>query len=139
MSYESCITWKAVTDYLRCSPCFFNAPRYDYVLINTAQGVLFAQLVFVFSIQFLETMYPMALVQCFTPAKPSGAQQKKDKDLRFLRLKKLKRTELIFARSIIRGAVLLPAGDTNGDYIVFDLIDTDMCMRIQEMLSASES
>lgn len=106
--------------------------------INTAQGVLFAQLIFVFSVQFSETMYPMALIQGFTPANPSAAQRQKDKDLRFLRLKKLKKTELIFARSIIRGAVLLPAGDTNGDYIVFDLTDTDMCMRIQEMLPSVE-
>lgn len=135
MSYESRITWRAVTDYLRCSPCFFNASRYDYVLINTAQGVLFAQLIFVFSVQFLETIYPMALIQGLTP---SATQRQKDKDLRFLRLKKLKKTEFIFARSIIRGAVLLPAGDTNGDYIVFDLLDCDMCMRIQEILSSVE-
>jgi hypothetical protein len=130
VSYESRITWKAVTDYLRCSPRFFDAPRYDYALINTAQGVLFAQLVFVFSIQLSETIYPMALIQGFTPA----TRLQKDKDLRFLRLKKLKKTELIFARSIIRGAVLLPAGDTDGDYIVYDLTDQDMCMRIQKIL-----
>jgi len=105
------------------------------VLINTAQGVLFAQLIFVFSVQFLETIYPMALIQGLTP---SATQRQKDKDLRFLRLKKLKKTEFIFARSIIRGAVLLPAGDTNGDYIVFDLLDCDMCMRIQEILSSVE-
>jgi hypothetical protein len=69
----------------------------------------------------------MALIQGFTP---SATQRQKDKDLCFLHLKKLKKTELIFACSIIRGAVLLPAGDTNGDYIVFDLLDRDMCTRI---------
>ena len=137
MSYESRVTWKAITDYLRCSPNFFNAPQDDYVLVNTVQGVLFAQLVFVFSIQISETIYPLALIQGFGPAKPSPAQLRKDTDLRFLRLKKLKKTELIFARSIIRGAVLLPAGDTDGDFIVFDLIESDMFMRIQEILTPS--
>ena len=137
MSYESRVTWKAIVDYLRCSPCFYNAPRYDYVLVNTVQGVIFAQLVFVFTVNFLETVYPIALIQGFAKANSSAAITKKDNDLRFLRLRKLKdtRTELIFVRSIIRGAILLPAGDKEGDYIVFDLVDSDMCMRIQELLS----
>jgi hypothetical protein len=105
--------------------------------VNTAQGVIFAQLVFVFTVNFLETVYPIALIQGFARAKSSAAIIKKDIDLHFLHLRKLKdiHTEFVFARSIIHGAILLPAGDREGDYIVFDLVDTDMCMRIQELHS----
>ena len=99
------------TDYLRCNPKFHNQPRYDWVLIQTVDKQIFAQLVFVFSITIGNVKYPLALVQPFDAPVES---LDKDKDLGFLRLKAQPRasTEIFSIASIIRGALLVKDFDT---------------------------
>lgn len=135
-TYESRINWRSTVDYLRCSPEFINSPRHDHVLVNTAQGVMFAQLVFVFTMKISETIYPIALIHPFTREKSKGANLQKDKDHGFLRLRKLKdtKTEFIFARSIIRGVLLVPARDVVNNYLVFHVSDGDITVRVREIL-----
>ncbi|KAF8197090.1 hypothetical protein BJ912DRAFT_1020953 [Pholiota molesta] len=139
VAYESRINWKTSVDYLRCSPNFNHAARYDCVIVDTTSGVIFAKLALVFTIQISGNIYPLALVHPFTREylKPKDSiLLEKDKDLRFLRLRKLKdkKAEFIFARCIIRGVVLVPALDKEDNYLVFDMADTDITVRVREIL-----
>jgi hypothetical protein len=96
------------------------------VVVHTATGIFFAQLKFVFTITISDTIIPLALVQAYN-TKP-GQRSQKDKDFQFLHLQQrpITKTELIFAHSIIHGAVLFPAYDTQEDFLVFDVLDPDM-------------
>ena len=71
------VTWKVETDYLRCSPNFYNKPRFDYVLVQTENKPVFAQLIFIFSVTIGQIKYPLALVQMFDAP---TSQTQKDKD-----------------------------------------------------------
>ena len=135
-TYESKINWRSTVDYLRCSPKFNGSPRRDHVLVNTTQGVMFGQLVFVFTMKIYDTIYPIALIRPFAKEKGKGANLQKDKDHGFLRLRKLPgtKTEFIFARSIIRGALLVPARDADENYLVFHVADGDIMVRVREIL-----
>lgn len=131
-------------DHLRCHVSFNNAPRYDCVMLHTSSGPVFARLVFVFTLAISGIDYPIALVQPFARCKPAQNLLKKDQDLRFLRVRQVKeeKTEFIFARSIIRGAVLIPAGDeglTGSSYIVYDVLDSDMMLRVKSILQTHRS
>lgn len=133
--YESKETWKTEVDYLRCSPNFYNHPRYDCVLVQSEDGPFFARFVRIFAIYVDEAVYPIAQVHLLKRQKGNTAEiKKKDKDLRFLRLRQLAQTRFIWARSIIRGVLIFPAFDIEQDSIVFDIIDPDMAMRINEIL-----
>ena len=135
-TYESRINWRSTVDSLRCSPNFHGSTRRDHVLINTMQGAVFAQLVLVFTLKILNVTYPVALIHPFARETSRGSRLQKDKDLNFLRLRKLKdaKTEFIFVRSIIRGAVLVPDEAVTDNYLVFHDLDGDMFVRVREML-----
>ncbi|KAG1735250.1 hypothetical protein EDD22DRAFT_787738 [Suillus occidentalis] len=108
VNYESLVDWRQHTDYLRCSPMFFNSPRFDCVFIRTEHKVILGRLIFLF--------------EC-----PVG------EDLNLYRVRSRPRTQAEFfsVRSIIRGAFLVP--DVNLDYLVVDTVDTDMFLRVKEM------
>lgn len=75
--------------------------------------------------------HPFALVQPLDA--PRGPLKRKDKLLRFNRVcaKPRKSSEIVSAHSIIRGAVLVPDFDTAGEFLVFDVLDTDMSRRLK--------
>ncbi|KAJ7081070.1 hypothetical protein C8R44DRAFT_653325, partial [Mycena epipterygia] len=112
--YESMSAWTSTADYLRCNPKFHGHPRYDCVLVKTAQQPIFARLVYLFS---------------------CTVEKKKDNLLRFHRVhaKPRKSSEFISVHSIIRGAVLVPDFDKPGEFIVFDVLDTDMSRRLKSL------
>lgn len=141
-TYESLVDWRAHTDYLRCNPSFHNQPRYDCVLIHGAPKDYFARLLFVFTYTFeasngQRTDIPMALIQPFIEA----TMHKKDIELRLLRLRAepRKKSILIPARSIIRGAYIA-AENLEGEIasLVMDVIDSDMFLRMQAMYPPSD-
>lgn len=106
-------------------------------MVNTTEGVIFAQLIFVFTIKIADVIYPIALILPFTyNTSKSTTRQTKDKDLQFLRVRKPKDTgtEFIMARSIIRGAVLVPSYDADREYVVFDVLDSDTVVRVRRIL-----
>ncbi|KAJ6473947.1 hypothetical protein DFH09DRAFT_1293679 [Mycena vulgaris] len=111
-------------------------PRYDCVLVETVDGPIFAQLVYVFSWMVEKKVHPFALILPFDP--PTGRLKKKDKALRFHRVKAKEKTdtEFISVHSIIRGAVLVPDFDNPGEFIVFDVLDTDMSRRVKSLYPA---
>ena len=137
--YESKVTWKVVTDYLRCSPKFYNQPCYDFVIINTADGYIFAQLMLVFTIKINNKDYPIALVRAFERSVSVPRQiQQKDKDLHFLHLQQLKESQMeyVWAQSIVRGTVIVPANDLENHSIVFDVLDADMYLWVRDILDS---
>ena len=135
--YESKVTWKTDTDFLRCSPKYYNHPRHDCVLLNTNDGPIFAQLVFIFVIKLDGKNYPIALIQAYEkPRSVPATLRKKDKDLGFLRLQQCKENhmEFFWVQSIIRGVVVVPAYDDRNHSIVFDILDADMVLRVLDIL-----
>ena len=133
-TFESKVTCRAEVDYLRCSPCYHDQPRYDTVLINMNSKPAFAQLRFVFNVLLKGVSYLIAFVQPFK--RVMGRTLNHDKELGFLRLHK-QHAHFIWARSIIRGVPVFPAFDIEDDFIVFDVIDPDMALRVQEILNTS--
>ncbi|KAJ7447334.1 hypothetical protein B0H11DRAFT_2335669, partial [Mycena galericulata] len=131
--YESMGTWTSTADYLRCNPKFHGQPRYDCVLIKTAQQPIFAQLIYLFSCIVEEKSHSFALVQALDA--PTGRLGRKDKLLRFhrVRAKPRKNSEFISVHSIIRGAVMVPDFDKAGEFIVFDVLDTDTSLRLKNL------
>ncbi|KAJ7088189.1 hypothetical protein C8R44DRAFT_836122 [Mycena epipterygia] len=131
--YESMSAWTSTADYLRCNPKFHGHPRYDCVLVKTAQQPIFARLVYLFSCTVEKKSHPFALIQPLDA--PGGNLRRKDNLLRFHRVhaKPRKSSEFISVHSIIRGAVLVPDFDKPGEFIVFDVLDTDMSRRLKSL------
>ncbi|KAJ6588426.1 hypothetical protein B0H19DRAFT_1099256 [Mycena capillaripes] len=133
--YQSLDNWVNDVDYLRCSPSFHNLPRFDGALVKTISGDIFVQLVYLFTVTIDKKKHGFALVQPLDA--PRGALSKRDKDLNFYRVKAKPRhaSEFIPVRSIIRGALLVPDFSRPGDFLVVDLVDVDMWLRLKQMYS----
>lgn len=133
IKYENLVTWKESTDYLRCNPNFFRHPRYDSVIVQTVQGLIFARLVCLINCVIEGKSYPTALIQpCDAPV---GRLYRKDIDLRMTRVraKPRRNSEFVSVRTIIRGAVLVPDFDKEDEYLVMDVLDADMFLRVRKM------
>ncbi|KAG1769124.1 hypothetical protein EV702DRAFT_1181845 [Suillus placidus] len=136
--YESTATWKLATDYLRCSPSFHGHERRDCALIRTQDKdghdkYIFIKLLFMFKHTVGSHTLDLALV---LPMDASPRWCLLDRDLRLTRLRArpAASSEFITLHSIIRGALLVPDFDNNGDYFLVDYVDTDMFLRIQRKL-----
>ncbi|KAJ7936065.1 hypothetical protein B0H13DRAFT_1853765 [Mycena leptocephala] len=131
--YESMSDWKWTADYLRCNPKFHGHPRYDYVLVKTTDKPIFAQLLYMFSCMVENKSHPFALVLPLDA--PTGDVKRKDKLLRFhrVRAQARKNSEFISLHSIIRGAVLVADSDKAGDFLVFDVVDGDISLRLKNL------
>ncbi|KAI9430733.1 hypothetical protein H4582DRAFT_1823494 [Lactarius indigo] len=119
--YESKVNWEQYLDYLYCSPNFHGCKRYDFVILMTTEGFIFAELKFIFTVSVAEDKYPICLV-CPLDAS-TGPPQAKEKDLRLRRLHARRSTEFFFAQSIVRGAPLIQDFNKHGDYLVMDVVD----------------
>jgi hypothetical protein len=123
--------------------------RFDCVFIDTGARPYFARLLFVFTYlvkasediiipNSTDVTIPIALVQPFTEVK---TLRKQDKDLCLHRLqaKPEEKAILVPARSIIRGAYIIPEGLKEKTSLVVDVVDTDMFLRINKMYLAENS
>ena len=121
-------------NYLRCSPNFYNHPRYDCVMANIDDEIVFAQLAHLFTI-IIDGNLPLviALVHRFEQQSPP-VHIRKDRDLRF-RLRWQDTGCFILVQLIIWGVPIFPAFDDERDSIVFDIVDTDMFLCISEILT----
>ncbi|KAF9039133.1 hypothetical protein BJ165DRAFT_1531244 [Panaeolus papilionaceus] len=135
--YECKVTWRKETDFLQCSPAFFNRPRYDSIMYNTGNTPGFGRLKFLFAFTIADTTYPVALIWRFTlRPRTSKFIEEKDKSLQFIRLRQLETFEFIPVRSIIRGVLLFPAFDIESDYLLFDVLDQDMGLRAKDLYNS---
>ncbi|KAJ7260761.1 hypothetical protein C8J57DRAFT_991385, partial [Mycena rebaudengoi] len=129
--YESLGSWASTADHLRCNPKFHGHPRYDAALVKTTDAPIFVRLLYMFSYTLDDATHHFALVLPLDAR--GGARSKKDKSLRFHRVYAQPRTktEIFPVRSIIRGAVLVPDFDKDGEFIVFDVVDDDTSLRLK--------
>ncbi|KAG1864363.1 hypothetical protein F4604DRAFT_1893404 [Suillus subluteus] len=131
VNYESMVDWRQRTNYLRCSPKFFNTARFNCVFIQTKDKVIFGCLLFLFECVVGDITLSLALIHPFDA--PTGVQLRKDKHLNIYRVRARPRAQAEFfsVRSIICGALLVPDGST--DYLVIDTVDTNMFLRVKEL------
>ncbi|KAK7034432.1 hypothetical protein R3P38DRAFT_2518906 [Favolaschia claudopus] len=129
--FQSLETWIEDADYLRCSPSFHNSERYDAALVKTVDGHIFARLVYVFTHKIEDKTHPFALVQALDVG--IGVRTTKDKALGLYRVRERQRKECEFisVHSIVRGAFIVPDFSRKGDYLVVDIIDADMFLRLR--------
>lgn len=68
---------------------------------------------------------------------PTGSRRSMDRNLGLTRLRArpLASSEFISLQSIVRGALLVPDYDNNGDFFLVDLVDTDMFLRAKSLRS----
>ncbi|KAG2757673.1 hypothetical protein P692DRAFT_20842876 [Suillus brevipes Sb2] len=97
VNYESIVDWRLHRDLLWCHPKFYGLPRYDCVIMKTADKPFFARLM-----------------------------RDNDMGLWHVRAKPRISSEIISVQSIIRGAALANDPETDGDYFVIHTVDTDM-------------
>ena len=123
--------WRQCTNYLRCNPKFFGALRFDCVLIQTTDKIIFGRLLFIFECTVGDVVLSLTLIHPFDA--PTGVHTRKDKHLNIFHVRARLRAQAEFfsARSIIRGALLVPDGSHN--YLVVDTVDTDMFLRIKAL------
>lgn len=138
VDFESVVTWKQTTDYLRCNPSFHGRSRHDGVIVNEDNAsVSFGLLRFVFVCDIAHlaptSRIPLVLIQSLDA--PIGARKAKDKDLGLFRLRSPQHSiyRIIPARSIIRGAYLVEDPVTRGDFFAVDTVDTDMFLRLKSI------
>ena len=79
--------------------------------------------------------YPIALIHPFDAAL-SGPRRQKDADFGLFCVHAKPRTscEFIFVRSIVRGALLVEDFERSGDLLVIDTVDTDMFLRLKQII-----
>jgi hypothetical protein len=101
--------------------------------VETGHKPFFAQLISLFSCTVAQKAHAFALVLPLDA--PTGRLSRKDKVLRFHRVcaKPRKNSEFISAHSIIRGALLVPDFDKLGEFIVVDVCDGDMSLRLKSL------
>jgi hypothetical protein len=140
VQYASKETWEIEENILRCTPMFNKKPRFDAVLVETNEGPIFARLLMLFTISSSRSSnigqrIPLAIIEPYD-APVSTQLRKRDQSLQMLRVRPQRAAvpEVIFARSIIRGTLLIPDWEaSSSDFMVFDILDSDMFLRAKEM------
>ena len=133
VSFTSKVTWQNEINHLRCNPKFNNKPRYDYILVSTPNGPIFAQLIFIFTTTTKDQIDPWVLIQPLDAEVPPPSTQERDFELFRIRARPRSSSSFISAKSIIRGVVVIPTYVEEGDFYVFDLLDDDIFTRVQNL------
>ncbi|KAJ7360797.1 hypothetical protein DFH08DRAFT_921182 [Mycena albidolilacea] len=128
--FKSLENWLDDVDFLRCNPCFHGLARYDAALVKTMQGNIFVRLVYVFTFEIDGRRHPVALVQALDVGIPQRLYR--------VRQREREKCEFISVHSIIRGALLIPDFEIEGDHLVVDIVDADMYLRIKAMYGDRE-
>ncbi|KAK0474683.1 hypothetical protein EDD18DRAFT_1116421 [Armillaria luteobubalina] len=145
--YPSLADWQLATDILQCLPNFNHCPCYDFVLLDTVGGPLFAQLVMVFKCTIHKKTFPLMLVWLFDQP-TEGYSTQKDQDLGFYRVRMdMKKSEpcLVSIYSVLWSALLIEDHDFSSqdkdvkEYLVVDVVDADMFLRMQSLSYVGKS
>jgi len=120
-------------DIIYSSPRFHDRERHDFAIVQTTNGCIFAQLLFLFSCSVADRIFTICLVRPLDA--PIRTPPIKDRDLGLCRVRARANTEFIFARSILRGAPLVQDFNKAGDYLVMDVVDHtgDLFLRCHEI------
>ncbi|KAI0371886.1 hypothetical protein BV20DRAFT_992080 [Pilatotrama ljubarskyi] len=137
VDYESVVTWRKLTDHLRCNPLFQGAPRHDHILYRVDdQTIGFAQLKFTFIYTFQDTPLPLALVRCLDPVRSRSSL---DRELGLLRLRPRESLNFIPVECIVRGALVAKDFGHDGDFLAIDTVDGDMFLRLRQHFPGRDS
>ncbi|KAG1826384.1 hypothetical protein DFJ58DRAFT_719975 [Suillus subalutaceus] len=98
-----------------CNPKFYGSPRYDCVLVNTADKPFFTCFVYMFSCSISGTNFPLALIHPYDVNNELGLWR------------------IISVQSIIWGAALTSDPETPGNYFVIHTVDSDIFLRIKAL------
>jgi hypothetical protein len=79
----------------------------------------------------IDGSFDFALVQPYTAG--TGSHRRIDRELKLTRVKAIPRASSIFVplASVIRGAVLFPDREHQGEFIIVDHLDSDMFLRMK--------
>ena len=108
-------------DLIYSSPCFHDHERHDFMIVQTTNGCIFAQLLLIFSCSVADRIFTVCLVRPLNA--PIYTPPVKDCNLGLCRIRAQANNEFIFARSILRGAPLIQDFNKGGDYFVMDIVD----------------
>lgn len=126
------MSWRNIEQILHVSDSFHHNERRDAILVKGPEGHFAALLQFIFIYQPPESdeQYATALIQALDA--PIGPIRRKDRALEMIRLREVsrKRCEFIPVESIVRGILAVPAFDKEGDYMMLDVLDSDIRMRV---------
>ncbi|KAI0684472.1 hypothetical protein BC835DRAFT_1293143 [Cytidiella melzeri] len=129
VDYEHKVSWKTAMDHLYCKTHQdYEVERFDCALVHMSDTkVMYCRLVRILVYFTGEQKFALALVQPMI----STIVQRGDAELGLCRLWEKSRQDsmVVPARSIIRGAVLVPDCEHNGEYTLIDCLDTDQFLR----------
>ncbi|KAG8832541.1 hypothetical protein FRB91_000220 [Serendipita sp. 411] len=133
-SYVSMDDFLPKQDLIRCSPKFFNRPRFDTVLVDTIHGTRPARLHLILETTRHRLEWQLAYVTYFSLYEPASPL---DKLIGMQRFQEEEDGEFIALESIIRSAYMAPYSTRPNDfYFNYNIAaDTDMYLRAQQMLS----
>ncbi|KAG2144311.1 hypothetical protein DEU56DRAFT_870425 [Suillus clintonianus] len=134
VNYENAVDWRQSTDHLRCNPSFHGHPHFNCALIQlTTERAIFVRLILMFKCEVPDVgAFQFALVQPYT-AGIVGGSRRIDRDLRLTQVKAVPRADSIIVplKSFIRGALLSPDPQHQGEYSVVGHVDSDMFVRMK--------
>lgn len=138
--YDSVIEWTHKSNIVRCNPDFHHRERYDYVLVKIDDNsFIFAQLLYIFTIQYGKSMHTLALILPMD-VPPPLAGRSRDAALRFTRVlaRPYSKSAIIDINTIVRGALLVREYGAcfeiaHTSHIVVDTIDADMWWRLKSI------
>ncbi|KAI0684537.1 hypothetical protein BC835DRAFT_1292984 [Cytidiella melzeri] len=132
VDFEHKVSWRTNTDRLYCrSTPDYNTERFDCALIHMSDTeVMFCRLVRIFVYSTGEQKFALALIQPM-----ATVARRADAALALCRLREKPRREsmVVPARSIIRGAVIVPDRQHDGEYTLMDGLDTDHFLRMMSL------
>jgi len=142
VNYISVVDWHQKTDLIRVHPNFHGRERQDCVLVAAGNNeYFFAQLLYVFGVFVANETRHMALIMPMDERIPRNERVQSDKVFRFrrVRARHISKTAFIDVESIVWGAVLVKANDSENhdEFISFDVIDEDMWWRMKSVMLAS--
>ncbi|KAG1897928.1 uncharacterized protein F5891DRAFT_1241093 [Suillus fuscotomentosus] len=125
--------------HMQAEDTFYGSPRYDCVIVNTANTPFFAHLVYMFTCLVGGTEFPLALIQPYDVG-IANSRWRRDNDMGLWRVRAKPRSssEIISVRSIVRGAALARNPETDGDYFVIHTVDTDMFLRVKALQASAQ-
>ncbi|KIJ60717.1 hypothetical protein HYDPIDRAFT_177273 [Hydnomerulius pinastri MD-312] len=132
VNYKSMVDWRQTTDWLRCSPMFHGHPQYDCLIIHTISEDISARLLFMFTFTIGGNTHPFALIRPYD-APITTTQWDSDFGVTRVKATSSSAVEFILLQSTIRGALLSPDSDRDGEFLVVDVIDADMLLRAKKM------
>jgi hypothetical protein len=102
------------------------------------QGNIFVHLVYVFTFEIDGRCHPFALMQALDVGIPQRYTKDRVLSLYRVRQREREKCEFISVHSIIRGALLIPDFEIEGDHLVVNIVDADMYLRIKAMYGDHE-